>query len=84
MSVFYDNTTDEIDSVKTHRYKKERVIYIYDPPFDSENTSPDDERVGDNFTMEAHGKVDEHKENIRVSRECEQYVYDKRQKTSGA
>ena len=84
MSAFYDNTTDEVDSVKTHRYKKERVIYIDDPPIDSDDTSPNIERTGDNFTMEAHGEIDEQKEDVRISGECEQYVSDKKQKTSGA
>jgi hypothetical protein len=84
MSVFYDNTTDEVDSAKTHRYKKERVIYIDDPPIDSDDTSPNTGRIGDNFTMETHGEIDEQKEDVRISGECEQYVSDKRQKTSGA
>jgi len=84
MSAFYDNTTDDIDSVKTHRFKKDRVIYIHDPPPVCDDTSSIDERVGDNFTMEAHGAADEQKEDVRISGECEQYVSDKRQKTSCA
>ena len=83
MSVFYDDSTDEIDSVKTQRYKKERVIYIDEPPTDGDDVSPNVERIGDNFTMEIHGSVDEQEENNLVSRECEQYISDKRQKTSG-
>lgn len=84
MSAFYDNSTDEIDSVKTHRYKKGCVIYIDDPPSDSDDVSPNDERIGDNFTMEVYGPLDEQKEDVCVSGEGEQCLSDKRHKTSGA
>ena len=84
MSVYYDDSTDDIDSVKTQRYKKDRVIYIDDSQPNIDCDTSQDVCVGDNFTMEAHGSINEQKEDIRISRECEKYVYDKRQKTSGS
>lgn len=84
MSVFSDNSTNEIDSMKTHRYKKARVIFIDEPPPDCDDVSSNDERTGDNFTMEIHGSIDEQKEDVRISGGREQFLYDKRQKTSGA
>tara|TARA_Y100000389_G_C17471252_1_gene531303 strand:+ start:9386 stop:9640 length:255 start_codon:yes stop_codon:yes gene_type:complete len=83
MSVFYDNSTDDIDSMKTLAYKKNRVIFIDEPPTVRDDTPSDNERIGDNFTMEIHGTTDDQKEDVCISRKCEQLLPDKRQKTSG-
>ena len=72
MSVFNDNSVDDIDSIKTPRFKKERVIYIDETkPCTDCDTSSIDERVGDNFTLEVHGTTDESEKDVRFSGVCE-------------